>query len=113
MTTAFRDIHWRMAMFLIPELALNQPLFYALVALMEVLQYSLNGFADASAARTVSNGTSNGAGVNNDTGALAFVISAAGSWRSAISVSFDSDGFTLSYTKTGSPTGTVVLTFLQ
>lgn len=43
---------------------------------------------------------------------VAFLISTAGNYQSAIVKTYDADGFTLTWTKTGSPTGTGYISFL-
>lgn len=71
-------------------------------------KYSLFGFADASTARAVADSAAVSAGTYDDTGALFYVVNSAGSnYTTAVISTFDADGFTLAWAKTGSPTGTI------
>lgn len=77
---------------------------------IETTTYGGRGFTDSS--KTSSNLRSDGSAVLAINSNLICSSSAAGGFQEAIVKTFDSDGFTLTWTKTSSPTGTLKITFL-
>ena len=72
--------------------------------------YGGTGFSDSS--RTSSNLRADGSAVLAINADFVCSSSAAGGFQEAVIKSFDANGFTLAWTKTSSPTGTLKLSFL-
>lgn len=74
--------------------------------------FTFAGFTDGSTAGSVQdNGPVNGGSYSVTTDLLKFIQSGSDNYVGALS-SFDADGFTISWTKTGSPTGTATVNYL-
>lgn len=76
-------------------------------------KYTMNGFSDGTTQRGMADNGPVSAGTYDDTGALIYIInSSGGNFTAGTLTSFDADGFTVSWAKTGSPTGTAVIYYL-